>query len=1365
MAEDPTAPSLNLTAEEKRVFGQLFRQADTEGIGVVTGEVAVKFFEKTRLEPRILGEIWQIADKENRGLLTPAGFGIVLRLIGHYQAGREPTPDLALQPGPLPKFDADSAPGASQAIQPPPGPPPSALQPQGSGSGPIRVPPLAPDKAAQYAALFEKSGAQNGHLPGEQAKQIFERAGLPNEVLGRIWNLADTEQRGSLQVTEFVIAMHLLASFKSGALRALPNVLPAGLYEAAARRPPSRQSSGVVGSMAPLPRQFSGAAGAQRTGSPLNPAAYGAPTQFPQNTGSSGAWAITPGDKIKFDGIYNNLDKANRGFITGDEAVPFFSESKLPEEALAQIWDLADINSAGVLTRDEFAVAMYLIRQQRGKRDGRESLPTTLPPNLIPPSMRNQVRPAAVPTAPAFEAPPPTLPKSAAEDLFGLDALSTPSPIPAMAPLSTGGSTSFGASNDPFASRPPMTPTSPAQTSPTQSSVFKPFAPTSTFGQTLGYNATGGSNSSGPSQPRGIQPQSSAADDLLGDNDPEISRKLTSETSELANLSNQVGTLSKQMHEVQGQRATSQNELTQAGSQKREFEQRLSQLRTLYEQEARDVKSLEERLNASRNETKKLQTEIAMIEGTYQDLQTRHRQQAIALQADQQENANLKERMRVINAEIAQLKPGLEKLRSEARQQKGLVAINKKQLATNEGEREKLKAEAEELNKSIEEDTKTLAAAAKVQSPAPAPAPAPVPAQVTSPAPSTMSANNPFFRRQGSSVDMTNSPFASPNQQTDRSFENVFGPAFGEAATSKEAAPPTSFKHDTDIRPSSSASGAFSHSRSGSGNAFSPPSISPTMSSRELPQATQLPQPSQLPPASVLPPPPPESRQMSSSFLPFPDHSDSVTSSRQVSAPNSRFGEESTGAETPTNYMGTTPTGSSNAGPTENARAVSPGLDRHSTASPAISATKESIPGAFPGDSNSHIVATPTGGSTLSEQAAADPFALSKEPVRSGTAKDDFDSAFAGFGSTAKPQERSSTGSSAGGSATAAPAVFNKEFPPIAELENDDDSDSASEQGGFDDDFAPASPGHTRNQSSIQQAITAPAPSADAGNDFFAAARPAVTPTLTSGSLASTSPPTPGAQASPPAYDKAVSSKDQAHSEAQQYMGLLPSREIPNSPPAALAESATSPVTSQSPFGAPQVSSQPVPPAKVPFDDDFDEFDDLEDAKEGDADDDFANISAHDRSGLDDFNPMFDSPPHSKAGEHSASASNNNNTFGTGSSAFGEFTQSPETSQPAPAAAAVNDNQDWDAIFAGLDVPSAAATEAPASSLDVPKPIGNGTATRPEIGRALTEAGVHDDPILKNLTGMGYPRDKALAALEKYDYNLERAANYLASQS
>jgi epidermal growth factor receptor substrate 15 len=472
--------------------------------------------------------------------------------------------------------------------------------------------------------------------------------------------------------------------------------------------------------------------------------------------------------------------------------------------------------------------------------------------------------------------------------------------------------------------------------------------------------------------------------------------------------------------------------------------------------------------------------------------------------------------------------------------------------------------------------------------------------------------------------------------------------------------------------------------------------------------------------------------------LPFPsEHDESISSSRQVSAPNSRFGEGSTSAETPTNYLGATPTGSSPAGgQPEVAREASPGLDRKSTASPTGNgATKEAIPGAFPGDSNSDIIATPTGGTTLSEQAAADPF-VTKGVTRSATTKEDFDAAFAGFGGSAKPQERSNTGSSSNeGSNAALPSSFNKEFPPIAELDHDEESESGSEGGGFDDDFAPVSPERNKQVNSGKQAA---ATTANGTSSLLGAQ-------VSKG--IGENPPTPGAQASPPAYNKAVSPNEQAQAEVQQFSGLLPEREDPSSVHA---------LGASKPAGGVPTSSQPVPAAKVPFDDEFDEFDDLEDAKEGDADDDFANISVHDRSGLDDFNPMFDSP-RSKAPEHLAQGSSG---F-TRSTGFGDFTQSPVQTSPPPAASntTVNDSHDWDAIFAGLDSPTAVATSEPA------KPLGNGTTTaaatkdRPALGRALTETGVHDDPILKNLTGMGYTRSDALAALEKYDYNLERVSS------
>jgi epidermal growth factor receptor substrate 15 len=52
------APQLvRLTPEEKRLYGQLFRIADSAQVGVITGAVAVEFFKKSRLTPATLAEV------------------------------------------------------------------------------------------------------------------------------------------------------------------------------------------------------------------------------------------------------------------------------------------------------------------------------------------------------------------------------------------------------------------------------------------------------------------------------------------------------------------------------------------------------------------------------------------------------------------------------------------------------------------------------------------------------------------------------------------------------------------------------------------------------------------------------------------------------------------------------------------------------------------------------------------------------------------------------------------------------------------------------------------------------------------------------------------------------------------------------------------------------------------------------------------------------------------------------------------------------------------------------------------------------------------------------------------------------------
>lgn len=88
---------MSLSPEEKKYYGALFKLADSQKLGVITGDIAVKFFEKSGLPAATLGLIWELSDKENSGFLTQQSFSIALRLIGQAQNGRSPEASLAKQ--------------------------------------------------------------------------------------------------------------------------------------------------------------------------------------------------------------------------------------------------------------------------------------------------------------------------------------------------------------------------------------------------------------------------------------------------------------------------------------------------------------------------------------------------------------------------------------------------------------------------------------------------------------------------------------------------------------------------------------------------------------------------------------------------------------------------------------------------------------------------------------------------------------------------------------------------------------------------------------------------------------------------------------------------------------------------------------------------------------------------------------------------------------------------------------------------------------------------------------------------------------------------------------------------------------------
>ncbi|XP_054191034.1 epidermal growth factor receptor substrate 15 isoform X1 [Homo sapiens] len=187
-----------------------------------------------------------------------------------------------------------------------------------------------------------------GRVLASDAAAFLKKSGLPDLILGKIWDLADTDGKGILNKQEFFVALRLVACAQNGLEVSLSSL-----------------------NLAVPPPRF------HDTSSPL------------LISGTSAAelpWAVKPEDKAKYDAIFDSLSPVN-GFLSGDKVKPVLLNSKLPVDILGRVWELSDIDHDGMLDRDEFAVAMFLVYCALEK----EPVPMSLPPALVPPSKRKTV--------------------------------------------------------------------------------------------------------------------------------------------------------------------------------------------------------------------------------------------------------------------------------------------------------------------------------------------------------------------------------------------------------------------------------------------------------------------------------------------------------------------------------------------------------------------------------------------------------------------------------------------------------------------------------------------------------------------------------------------------------------------------------------------------------------------------------------------------------------------------------------------------------------------------------------------------------------------------------------------------------------
>lgn len=190
-------------------------------------------------------------------------------------------------------------------------------------------------------------------------------------VLNLIWQLADTRNSGTLNQTEFIIAMHYISRISSNPAFVLPKTLPSQTYaEATGKFATSIRRYKTTMVSSPVMRNSSTPTIGIR--SPVirnSPVVRNSSTTMglhsPSISYSHQVVVVSSEEVERYKPYFDQLDTDNSGFIEAEEAVYFFSHSRLPDSELGVIWEIADSNHLGKLNLHDFCVAMHLINMRK----------------------------------------------------------------------------------------------------------------------------------------------------------------------------------------------------------------------------------------------------------------------------------------------------------------------------------------------------------------------------------------------------------------------------------------------------------------------------------------------------------------------------------------------------------------------------------------------------------------------------------------------------------------------------------------------------------------------------------------------------------------------------------------------------------------------------------------------------------------------------------------------------------------------------------------------------------------------------------------------------------------------------------------
>ncbi|PVZ98205.1 hypothetical protein BB558_005796 [Smittium angustum] len=275
------------------------------------------------------------------------------------------------------------------------------------------------DFLTYYNAFLKGKSPNSNSIDGNSARDILMRSGLSPQILYKIWNLSDIDNKGELSALQFVLALHLAKVAIAGG--DVPDSLPESVkneiaektnhiqngpdsnnpiasdtqnkistpgFSGPSQNPPSstsytKEKMDAVDTLeSDFEKRFPDVSRIDSIS--VEPTVNTSVRSFPLNTSqnieeSIETMRISGEDRRIYEGQFTNLDSQKTGFISGEMARDLFMKSGLPPTELSQIWQLVDTQKRGKLNKNEYAAAMYLITSRlKGS-----SIPTTLPKGLI----------------------------------------------------------------------------------------------------------------------------------------------------------------------------------------------------------------------------------------------------------------------------------------------------------------------------------------------------------------------------------------------------------------------------------------------------------------------------------------------------------------------------------------------------------------------------------------------------------------------------------------------------------------------------------------------------------------------------------------------------------------------------------------------------------------------------------------------------------------------------------------------------------------------------------------------------------------------------------------------------------------------